>query len=205
MDYEALRFIWWVLIGVLLIGFVVTDGFDMGVAALLKIVGKSNDERRVMINSIFLYYAFHSSCVGYDAHGPGGDALQPGIHRTAADNAVSPMAPGEVDHFADHIPLADGDGQLQAAFVEEAQSFATDPLLTDPQFVEDKQSGNVRVVLQRWIGGAKGLLVHPHDRVGEIRHQRRLQALLVRLLEFRLVPFVIGVRSVDLYRYARGG
>ena len=34
MDYEALRFIWWLLIGVLLIGFVVTDGFDMGVAAL---------------------------------------------------------------------------------------------------------------------------------------------------------------------------
>ncbi|MEL0168392.1 MAG: cytochrome d ubiquinol oxidase subunit II [Pseudomonadaceae bacterium] len=52
MDYEALRFIWWVLIGVLLIGFVVTDGFDMGVAALLKVIGKSNDERRVMINSI---------------------------------------------------------------------------------------------------------------------------------------------------------
>ncbi len=52
MDYEALRFIWWLLIGVLLIGFVVTDGFDMGVAALLKVIGKNNDERRVMINSI---------------------------------------------------------------------------------------------------------------------------------------------------------
>ena len=52
MDYEALRFIWWLLIGVLLIGFVVTDGFDMGVAALLKVLGKSNDERRVMINTI---------------------------------------------------------------------------------------------------------------------------------------------------------
>lgn len=52
MDYEALRFIWWLLIGVLLIGFVVTDGFDMGVAALLKVLGKSNDERRVMINAI---------------------------------------------------------------------------------------------------------------------------------------------------------
>ena len=52
MDYEALRFIWWVLIGVLLIGFVVTDGFDMGVAALLKVIGKNNYERRVMINSI---------------------------------------------------------------------------------------------------------------------------------------------------------
>lgn len=52
MDYEALRFIWWLLIGVLLIGFSVTDGFDMGVASLLKVVGKSNDERRVMINTI---------------------------------------------------------------------------------------------------------------------------------------------------------
>lgn len=52
MDYEALRFIWWLLIGVLLIGFVITDGFDMGVAALLKVLGNSNDERRVMINAI---------------------------------------------------------------------------------------------------------------------------------------------------------
>ncbi|CED56702.1 cytochrome d ubiquinol oxidase, subunit II [Aliivibrio wodanis] len=51
-DYEALRLIWWGLIGVLLIGFVVTDGFDMGVGALLLIVGKTNTERRVMINSI---------------------------------------------------------------------------------------------------------------------------------------------------------
>lgn len=30
IDYEVLRFIWWLLIGVLLIGFAVTDGFDMG-------------------------------------------------------------------------------------------------------------------------------------------------------------------------------
>jgi len=52
MDYEALRFIWWLLIGVLLIGFSVTDGFDMGVASLLKVVGNNNDERRVMINTI---------------------------------------------------------------------------------------------------------------------------------------------------------
>lgn len=31
IDYEVLRFIWWLLVGVLLIGFAVTDGFDMGV------------------------------------------------------------------------------------------------------------------------------------------------------------------------------
>ncbi|WP_432452467.1 MULTISPECIES: cytochrome d ubiquinol oxidase subunit II [unclassified Agarivorans] len=52
MDYEFLRFIWWLLIGVLLIGFSVTDGFDMGVGALLKVVGKNDEERRVMINSV---------------------------------------------------------------------------------------------------------------------------------------------------------
>ncbi|MFA0412361.1 cytochrome d ubiquinol oxidase subunit II [Vibrio renipiscarius] len=51
-DYEILRFIWWVLIGVLLVGFAITDGFDMGVGALVPIIGKNDTERRVMINSI---------------------------------------------------------------------------------------------------------------------------------------------------------
>ncbi|OOF79464.1 cytochrome d ubiquinol oxidase subunit II [Rodentibacter caecimuris] len=52
IDYEFLRFIWWVLVVVLLIGFSVTDGFDMGVTALLPVVGKKEVERRIMINSI---------------------------------------------------------------------------------------------------------------------------------------------------------
>lgn len=52
IDYEFLRFIWWVLVIVLLIGFSVTDGFDMGVTALLPIAGKKEVERRIMINSI---------------------------------------------------------------------------------------------------------------------------------------------------------
>ncbi|SON48300.1 cytochrome d ubiquinol oxidase subunit II [Vibrio tapetis] len=51
-EYDTLRLIWWVLIGVLLIGFMITDGFDMGVGALLPLIGKTNAERRVMINSI---------------------------------------------------------------------------------------------------------------------------------------------------------
>ncbi|MCT8343475.1 MULTISPECIES: cytochrome d ubiquinol oxidase subunit II [Photorhabdus] len=51
-DYEVLRFIWWLLIGVLLIGFAVTDGFDMGVGILLRIIGKNDTERRIMINSV---------------------------------------------------------------------------------------------------------------------------------------------------------
>lgn len=51
-DYEILRFVWWILIGVLLIGFTVTDGFDMGVGVLLRVIGRSDTERRIMINAI---------------------------------------------------------------------------------------------------------------------------------------------------------
>lgn len=52
LDYETLRLIWWLLLGVLLIGFAVMDGFDLGVAALLPLVAKSDDERRVLLNTI---------------------------------------------------------------------------------------------------------------------------------------------------------
>lgn len=52
MDYETLKIVWWVLIGVLLIGFAVTDGFDMGVGALLRVLGHTDTERRVMLNTV---------------------------------------------------------------------------------------------------------------------------------------------------------
>lgn len=51
-DYETFKVIWWVLVGVLFIGFSLTDGFDMGVGALLRYVGKTDEERRVAINTI---------------------------------------------------------------------------------------------------------------------------------------------------------
>ncbi|PWC28508.1 cytochrome d ubiquinol oxidase subunit II [Teichococcus aestuarii] len=52
LDYPTLRLIWWALLGVLLIGFAVADGFDLGVGALLPFVGRTDMERRVAINSI---------------------------------------------------------------------------------------------------------------------------------------------------------
>lgn len=52
IDYATLRVIWWALLGVLLIGFALTDGFDMGVGALLPFVAKSDVERRVVINTV---------------------------------------------------------------------------------------------------------------------------------------------------------
>jgi cytochrome d ubiquinol oxidase subunit II len=51
-DYASLKLIWWAFILVLLLGFAVTDGFDMGVAILLPFLGKTNDERRVIINTV---------------------------------------------------------------------------------------------------------------------------------------------------------
>lgn len=52
IDYEVLKIIWWVLVGVLLIGLALTDGFDMGSMAIMPFVGKTDSERRVAINSI---------------------------------------------------------------------------------------------------------------------------------------------------------
>ena len=52
LDYESLKVIWWLFVGVLLVGFALTDGFDMGVGTLLPFVGRSDDERRVVINTI---------------------------------------------------------------------------------------------------------------------------------------------------------
>ena len=52
LDYETLRVIWWLLLGLLLIGFAVTDGFDLGVGTLLPFVARTDLERRVLINTI---------------------------------------------------------------------------------------------------------------------------------------------------------
>jgi cytochrome d ubiquinol oxidase subunit II len=52
IDYATLRVIWWALMGVLFIAFALTDGFDMGVGALLPFVAKTDEERRMVINTV---------------------------------------------------------------------------------------------------------------------------------------------------------
>ena len=51
-DYTILKLVWWLLVCVLLIGFAIMDGHDMGVGALLPFVGKTDDERRVLLNTV---------------------------------------------------------------------------------------------------------------------------------------------------------
>ena len=50
LDYATLRLIWWALLGLLLIGFAVMDGFDLGVATLLPAVARTDGERRLVLN-----------------------------------------------------------------------------------------------------------------------------------------------------------
>ena len=52
LHYETLRVIWWLILGVLLIGFAVTDGFDMGVCAIFRFVGRADEERRALLESV---------------------------------------------------------------------------------------------------------------------------------------------------------
>jgi cytochrome d ubiquinol oxidase subunit II len=51
-DYETLRVIWWALLGILLIGFAIMDGFDFGIAALLRVLTRSEEERLVLLETI---------------------------------------------------------------------------------------------------------------------------------------------------------
>ncbi|HUN45560.1 MAG TPA: cytochrome d ubiquinol oxidase subunit II, partial [Stellaceae bacterium] len=51
-DYDILRFIWWALLGILLIGFAVLDGYDLGTAMLLPFVARTDGERRQVREAI---------------------------------------------------------------------------------------------------------------------------------------------------------
>jgi cytochrome d ubiquinol oxidase subunit II len=58
LDYETLRVIWWALLGVLLIGFALTDGYDLGVGACLSWAAPI-EERRLVINAIAPHWEGH--------------------------------------------------------------------------------------------------------------------------------------------------
>jgi len=51
-DYATLRFIWWLILGALLVGFAVMDGFDLGLGATFRWLGRNDDERRALLESV---------------------------------------------------------------------------------------------------------------------------------------------------------
>lgn len=52
MSYQFLQILWFILIAVLWIGFHFLEGFDFGVGMLLPFIGKTDIERRTIINTI---------------------------------------------------------------------------------------------------------------------------------------------------------
>ena len=52
MSPEALCIIWFILLNVLLIGYAILDGFDLGVGILQPFVARDDTERRLVMNSI---------------------------------------------------------------------------------------------------------------------------------------------------------
>ncbi len=49
---EALQVIWYILIGVLLLGYSILDGFDLGIGTLFPFLAKDEGEKRVLLNAI---------------------------------------------------------------------------------------------------------------------------------------------------------
>ncbi|MGE5249558.1 MAG: cytochrome d ubiquinol oxidase subunit II [Bacteroidota bacterium] len=52
MSYEFLQTLWFILIAVLWIGFFFLEGFDFGVGMLLPFIGRRDEERRAIINTV---------------------------------------------------------------------------------------------------------------------------------------------------------
>ena len=51
-DYATLKVIWWCIVGGIIIVFALTDGWDLGIGMLSPLLGKSDDERRIILRSI---------------------------------------------------------------------------------------------------------------------------------------------------------
>ncbi|MFC7301790.1 cytochrome d ubiquinol oxidase subunit II [Cognatiluteimonas weifangensis] len=59
LDYGTLREIWWLLLGVLLIGFALTDGYDLGLGAIYRFITRDDTERRMALEAIEPHWEGH--------------------------------------------------------------------------------------------------------------------------------------------------
>jgi len=52
VDYTALQVVWFVLISILWVGYFVLEGFDFGVGMLIRLVGRTDAEKRAVIHTV---------------------------------------------------------------------------------------------------------------------------------------------------------
>ena len=51
LDYETLRILWWLLLGIVIAGFAVTDGYDLGALVFLRVLPRDDHERIALIET----------------------------------------------------------------------------------------------------------------------------------------------------------
>lgn len=51
-DYDSLRVLWWLLLGLLLVGFAAFDGIVLGLGAIFRVVARTEPERRALVGAI---------------------------------------------------------------------------------------------------------------------------------------------------------
>lgn len=81
MDYETLKIIWWLLIGIILIAFALTDGYTMGSLILMPLIGKTDTERSVVIEAVAPHW--EGNQVWFIIAGAGMFAAWPMVYATA--------------------------------------------------------------------------------------------------------------------------
>jgi len=53
---EILQNIWFILIGVLFIGYAILDGFDLGIGSLFSLLAKNDEEKKTLFNTIWPFW-----------------------------------------------------------------------------------------------------------------------------------------------------
>ena len=59
LDYETLRIVWWLLLGVVIAGFAVTDGYDLGALVVLRALPEDEHERIALIETFEPFWEGH--------------------------------------------------------------------------------------------------------------------------------------------------
>jgi cytochrome d ubiquinol oxidase subunit II len=52
VDYDSLRVVWWLFLGLLLVGFAALDGIVLGLGAIFRFVAQTEPERRALVGAI---------------------------------------------------------------------------------------------------------------------------------------------------------
>ena len=89
--WDILRHIWYVLIGVLLAGYSILDGFDLGIGTLFPFLAKNEDEKKSL--HLLSFLPSHMLWIGQCLIHPIG-----GLSRNILNGSVIPVGLASIAH-----------------------------------------------------------------------------------------------------------